>query len=171
MSLSTGAVVATALGTLGVFALIAMVPKQHQPRPGEHGFTYRGKPFVAFPENGHWVLDIGDEMHVHDSNMQPFMSASAAARFGRKRIDSDDPPRFQNPSSNRLIEAAVKSAQLYRGSMGLPIKTQQRFYARMMTAARKVAAAYGMDETTALEQISTQASSRGNVTPQPGKDY
>lgn len=66
---------------------------------------------------------------------------------------------------------AVEAARLYMGSEGLPIKTQQRFYKRMMKAIERAARAAKMDVHIAHQQITARASSLGRVRPQPGKDY
>jgi len=69
------------------------------------------------------------------------------------------------------IERAVALAQLYCGSLGLPIKTQQRFYDRMMRAVQGAAKSAGTTATDAFEQIDREARRRGCTVPRPGKDY
>ena len=71
----------------------------------------------------------------------------------------------------RHLGAAVDAARRYHACHDLPIKTQQRFYARMLKLAAKVAADNGMDPADALAQITREAQSRGRLTLQPGKDF
>lgn len=73
--------------------------------------------------------------------------------------------------TTKAIESAVLAFQLYAGSGGCPIKTQQKFYARAMKKAEAIARAKGMAEHDAVEQISREAQRRGVVIPRPGKDY
>lgn len=70
-----------------------------------------------------------------------------------------------------MLERAVKAAQLYCGSgSALGIRDQQRLYARMLTAAKRVADRAGIDVGSAAEQIAREAKRRGCITPTPGKD-
>jgi hypothetical protein len=69
------------------------------------------------------------------------------------------------------LEEAVKAAQLYAGSEGLPIKAQQRLHGGMMRKIAAVARKYKISEGSAHDQISAEASRRGRIVPSPGKDY
>ena len=71
----------------------------------------------------------------------------------------------------RYLAKAVLAAQEYQACHGLPIKTQQRFYNRMMSLVSKVAADNGIDPSDALAQITHEAETRGKLNLQPGKDY
>ena len=86
------------LGLVGLLAFAAVRSSAPPtPVPGEKRFTYRGRSFRVYPSpyaQREWVLDVGDELHVHGSGMQHFTTSAAAAQFGRTRIDSDNPPRF-----------------------------------------------------------------------------
>jgi hypothetical protein len=73
--------------------------------------------------------------------------------------------------SKALLDKALKAAQLYHGSMGLPVKTQQKFYARMRKAVTAVATKYGASEGTVHDQVTERAQSLGPIRPMPGKDY
>lgn len=55
--------------------------------------------------------------------------------------------------------------------MGLPIKTQQKFYGRMMKKAETIGRQKGVSTESAYEQLSAEASRRGLIIPIPGKDY
>lgn len=72
---------------------------------------------------------------------------------------------------NKLVEKAVTAARLYMGAYGLPIKTQQRFYDRMMRECEKIAKKTGGDLTFISEQVDARARSLGAIAPMPGKDY
>ena len=71
------------------------------------------------------------------------------------------------------IDAAVKAARLYDGSLDLRVRDQHRLYKRMMTAVRTVedwghANGYAVD--TVLNQIAQEARRRGLIKPQLAKD-
>ena len=74
-----------------------------------------------------------------------------------------------------MISLLVLAAQQYQACHGLPHKTQQRFYARMMRLVGQVAADNGMDPADAFAQIIREAESRGTLSGmsalRPGKDY
>lgn len=77
-----------------------------------------------------------------------------------------------NPSvSKAQVEKAVKAAQLYHGSEGLYVKTQQRFYDRMMKLVNAIADKHGADRQSVFDQITAEARRRGKISPLPGKDY
>ena len=80
-------------------------------------------------------------------------------------------PARENPKASAGVEAAVKAWQMYYGTEGLPIKTQQRFYSRATKLTDKVATQHGMSSLAAHEQIQAEASRRGKIWPRPGKDY
>ena len=60
---------------------------------------------------------------------------------------------------------------MYAGSDGLPIKTRQRFYTKLMHHCAAVAKATGNTEANVFEQITARAQSLGRVYPRPAKDY
>jgi len=74
------------------------------------------------------------------------------------------------PKTRRAINAALEATKRYQASLGLPIKTQQRFYDRMMKLASKVASESGLSSSDVLSQLSSKAK-ESPVTLQPGKDY
>jgi hypothetical protein len=69
------------------------------------------------------------------------------------------------------VEAAVAIARLYQGSMDLPIRTQQRFYARLVRAVNAVANRRNAAPFDIFAQVNEEASRRGALIPRPGKDY
>jgi hypothetical protein len=71
----------------------------------------------------------------------------------------------------RHVAAALKAAQAYQATLDLPIKTQQRFYARLQRAVNRVAETEGMSAADVFEQITKRAHELGPVPIQPGKDY
>lgn len=80
-------------------------------------------------------------------------------------------PARENPKASAGVEAAVKAWQMYYGADGLPIKTQQRFYAKARKLTDKVATHHGMSVQSAHDQVTAEASRRGKIWPRPGKDY
>lgn len=85
------------------------------------------------------------------------------------RCGPNAPAGRDNPKAS--VEAAVKAWQMYYGSDGLPIKTQQRFYSKATKLTEKVAREHGMSSLATHEQIQAEASRRGKISSQPGKDY
>jgi hypothetical protein len=79
--------------------------------------------------------------------------------------------RYGHAKAKASAEKAVEAARLYAGALGLPIKTQQQFYARMQKAIGRVAKDYDMSTQAVWDQIMSEAASRGKVMPRPGKDY
>lgn len=102
MALTTGESLLLGAGIgIAVIAVVAMSggSTSRPPLPGEKRLMYRGKSFKVYPSqsspNGRgWVLDIGDEEHVHDSSGRQFATSTAAVQFAHKRLNSSDPPRF-----------------------------------------------------------------------------
>jgi hypothetical protein len=79
--------------------------------------------------------------------------------------------RYGHAKAKASAEKAVEAARLYSGALGLPIKTQQRFYVRMQKAIERAAEDHGMSTQAVWDQITSAAASRGKVIPRPGKDY
>lgn len=79
--------------------------------------------------------------------------------------------RYGHAKAKASAEKAVEAAQLYGGALGLPIKTQQRFYVRMQKAIERAAKDHGMSTQATWDQITAQAQSLGRIVPRPGKDY
>jgi hypothetical protein len=76
----------------------------------------------------------------------------------------------KNPPAKDL-EAAVKTAQLYDGSLRTTtIRDQQRLYARLQNQVAAIAKKRGMSLSDVLDQIVSEARSRGAIPPMPGKD-
>jgi hypothetical protein len=73
--------------------------------------------------------------------------------------------------ATKAAEAAVKAACDYAGSLGLPIKTQQRFYKRFMKRCDDVVKHTGISRLSVIEQVTAEATRRGPTRLQPGKDY
>jgi hypothetical protein len=71
----------------------------------------------------------------------------------------------------RYLPKAVLAARKYKASFGLPMKTQQRFYAQMTKLAGLVATDNGMDPDDAFIQITREADRLGPIAITPGKDY
>lgn len=69
------------------------------------------------------------------------------------------------------VNAAVEAARMYFGADGLPIRTQQRFYTKMMRTIAALANTTGNTEQNVFNQITERARSLGRVYPRPGKDY
>jgi hypothetical protein len=79
--------------------------------------------------------------------------------------------RYGHAKAKASAEKAVAAVQLYRGALGLPINTQQRFYTRMQKAIERAAQDHGMTIHAAWDQITSEAAARGQIVPRPGKDY
>ena len=73
--------------------------------------------------------------------------------------------------SKALLDKAVKAAQLYQGSMGTPIRVQQKLYGRMQKAIGAVAKEYGAPEISVFDQVTERARILQPIHPMPGKDY
>jgi hypothetical protein len=69
------------------------------------------------------------------------------------------------------LARAVEATRKYHACHDLPIKTQQRFYARMTRAIDAVASEHGMSAVSASDQIHEEAKRQGPLRLSPGKDY
>ena len=90
--------------------------------------------------------------------------------------EQEQEPLWEESPTQRVptakINAAVEAARFYHGSEGLPVKTQQRFYAAMMRKIAAVVKATGAsDQQFVFDQIVARARSVGRLMPRPGKDY
>lgn len=71
-------------------------------------------------------------------------------------------------ATSKLVEAAVKATRLYYGSAGtVDIRHQQRLYQSMRKKIDALSKVVGQDVT---QQISDEATKRGSLVPQPGRD-
>ncbi len=75
------------------------------------------------------------------------------------------------PPTKAQLAAAVKTAQLYNGSLTCTsIRQQQRLYGRLMTQATAIARRAEMGVDDVLTQVTDHARKLGPLCPVPGKD-
>ena len=72
----------------------------------------------------------------------------------------------------KKAEKAVAIARLYLGAIDYaPLKYQQKLYDKLMSAVLATSAACKVSTESALNQVVSEARSRGLIRPTPGKDY
>jgi phage I-like protein len=67
--------------------------------------------------------------------------------------------------------AALTAARLYIGSEGLPIRVQQKLYAKLQRKIVAVEKVHGASNGAVYDEVIARAHSLGRIIPSPGKDY